>query len=70
MMASRTSTLSGFSSFSKYLDSKNLKPAKKIVTKNDTMKMFSIILNKNVKRFYLERKLHQFLHAIQHEIIG
>jgi hypothetical protein len=49
IIASRTITLRGFSSFSKYLDSKNLNALKKKVTKKEIIKMFSIILNKNVK---------------------
>jgi hypothetical protein len=49
IIASRTKTLRGFSSFSKYLDSKNLNALKKRVTKKEMIKMFSIILNKNVK---------------------
>jgi hypothetical protein len=49
IIASRTMTLRGFSSFSKYLDSKNLNALKKKVTKKAMIKMFSIILNKNVK---------------------
>jgi hypothetical protein len=49
IIASRTITFKGFSSFSKYLDSNNLKAVKKTVTKKAMIKMFSIILNENVK---------------------